>query len=87
MNKTINFDKEAKIIAHRKKQKALIEKIEKDNQLIAAQIKEWERVNNKQVSKEKVYNLPEEIVKLMYQYQYNEKALAQKYQRYKDNKS
>ena len=49
MNKNNNFDKEAKIIAHRKKQKALIEKIEKDNQLIAAQIKEWEynHLNNK----------------------------------------
>ena len=84
MKEPIDFKKEAKLKAHREKQKELIKKIEKDNLTISSKIKEWENLNEKSVRKEKVYNLPEDIVKLMFQYNYNEKALRQKYQRYKN---
>ena len=84
MKDPIDFKKEAKLKAHRKKQKELIGKIEKDNLIIGNKIKEWESLNEKSVRLEKVYNLPEDIVKLMFQFNYNEKALRQKYQRYKN---
>jgi hypothetical protein len=84
MKEPIDFKKEAKLKTHREKQKKLIEKIEEDNLIISSKIKEWESLNEKSVRLEKVYNLPEDIVKLMFQYNYNEKTLRQKYQRYKN---
>lgn len=84
MKEPINFEKEAKLKAHRIKQKELISKIEEGNLIISNKIKEWETLNEKSVRLEKIYNLPEDIVKLIFQYNYNEKALKQKYQRYKN---
>lgn len=84
MKKPINFEKEAKLQTHQKKQKELISKIEENNKKILKEIREWEKANNKNVEEEKVYNLPEHIVKLMFQYNYNDKTLTQKYQRYKN---
>lgn len=84
MKEPINFEKEAKLKAHRIKQKELISKIEENNKKILKEIREWEKANNKNVEEEKVYNLPEHIVKLMFQYNYNDKTLTQKYQRYKN---
>ena len=84
MKEPIDFKKEAKLKLHREKQKKLIEKIEEDNLIISSKIKEWESLNEKSVRLEKIYNLPEDIVKLMFQYNYNEKTLRQKYQRYKN---
>ena len=84
MKDPIDFKKEAKLKAHRKKQKELIEKIEEDNQNISSKIKEWESLNEKSVRLEKVYNLPEDLVKLIFRYEYNEKTLRQKYERYKN---
>ena len=84
MKEPIDFKNKAKLKTHREKQKKLIEKIEEDNLIISSKIKEWESLNEKSVRLEKVYNLPEDIVKLMFQYNYNEKTLRQKYQRYKN---
>ena len=84
MKEPINFEKEAKLKAHRMKQKELISKIEENNKKILTEIREWESLNEKSVRLEKVYNLPDHIVKLMFQYNYNKKTLSQKILKYKD---
>lgn len=84
MKEPINFEKEAKLKAHRMKQKELISKIEENNKKILKEIREWEKANNKNAEEEKVYNLPDHILKLMYRYNYNIKIHSQKIKRYKN---
>ena len=87
MKDPIDFKKEAKLKAHREKQKELIGKIEKDNLIIGNKIKEWESLNEKSVRLEKVYNLPENIQKLVSIFNYNEKALRAKIKKYRFKKN
>jgi len=56
--------------------------IEEVNKKIKLQLEKWEKENNKEIAKEKIYNLPEEIQRLLSQYNYNVKTLQQKYLRY-----
>ena len=56
--------------------------IEEVNKKIKLQLEKWEKENNKEIAKEKIYNLPEEIQRLLSQYNYNVQTLQQKYLRY-----
>ena len=86
MDEPLDFDKKAKLYSHREKQKLLTVEIEEVNKKIKMQLDQWEKDNNKQIAKEKIYNLPEGIQKLIGQYNYNVKTLRQKYLRYIDQK-
>ena len=86
MDELLDFDKKAKLYSHREKQKLLMVEIEEVNKKIKMQLDQWEKDNNKQIAKEKIYNLPEGIQKLIGQYNYNVKTLRQKYLRYIDQK-
>jgi len=86
MDEPLDFDKKTKLYSHREKQKLLTVEIEEVNKKIKMQLDQWEKDNNKQIAKEKIYNLPEDIQKLIGQYNYNVKTLRQKYLRYIDQK-
>lgn len=74
----INFRKNSALLNHRKKQKKLISEIVELNINIEKKIRDWELLNQKNVNKEHIYNLPEEIQKLLFQYKANEKFLIRK---------
>ena len=82
MDEPLDFDKKAKLHSHREKQKLVMAEIEEVNKKIKLQLEQWEKENNKEIAKEKIYNLPEEIQRLLSQYNYNVKTLQQKYLRY-----
>ena len=86
MDELLDFDKKAKLYSHREKQKLLMVEIEEVNKKIKMQLDHWEKDNNKEIAKEKIYNLPEDIQQLIGQYNYNVKTLRQKYLRYIDQK-
>ena len=67
MDEPLDFDKKAKLHSHREKQKLIMAEIEEVNKKIKLQLEKWEKENNKEIAKEKIYNLPGEIQRLLSQ--------------------